>query len=49
MRAGEHGQDLQLDLEADDVLGPVARRHARDLHGHGKAAGRRRALAYSTA
>ena len=37
MRAAEHGQDLQLDLEAHDVLGPVARRHARDLHRHGKA------------
>ena len=34
---GEGGQDLQLHLKAHDVLGPVARGHARDLHGHGKA------------
>ncbi len=32
VRALQRGQDLQLHLEAHDVLGAVARRHARHLH-----------------
>ena len=36
MGPGERGQDLQLHLEADDVLGAIARRHAWDFHGQRK-------------
>ncbi len=36
MRAGQRLQDLVLNLEAHDVLGPVARSHARNLHHHGE-------------
>ena len=37
MGAGQHLHDLVLDLKADDVLGTVARRHARNFHGQRKA------------
>ncbi|CAM4172122.1 hypothetical protein ACAN107058_23325 [Paracidovorax anthurii] len=42
VRAVQRGQDLQLDLEAHDVLGAVARRHARHLHHQRKAGVARR-------
>ena len=32
----QHLQHLQLDLEAHDVLGPIARGHAGHFHHHGK-------------
>ena len=37
VRAGQHLQQLVFHLEADDVLGPVTRCHARHFHGHGEA------------
>ena len=37
VRAADDLQHLVLDLEADDVLGTVARRHARNFHGQRKA------------